>query len=159
MRETNLTRDNLDFVIDRIGRILVSSDVPYLEGDNSLFLEEVEGRVVVEEEEEDDDEKQRNVEWEVLLAVNNLDSDFSFENQETINNGSEELPNDYILTMEQLVENENAVKFSLPALKSVVENLPSMVLTVDEVLENSGMGWGGVGWGGFLGKINLLYAF
>ncbi|KAL2465308.1 Anaphase-promoting complex (APC) [Abeliophyllum distichum] len=116
MRETNL-----DSVIDRIGRILVSSDGPYLEGDYSLFLDEVEVRV---EDDDEEEEEQKNVEWEVLLAVNNLDSDFGFENLEEINNGSEDLPDDYILTMEQLVENENAVKFGLPAVISVVDNLP-----------------------------------
>ncbi|CAA2979133.1 E3 ubiquitin- ligase Praja-2-like isoform X1 [Olea europaea subsp. europaea] len=75
------------------------------------------------------------------MTANNLDSDFGFENQEEYNNDREfarfDLPDDYTLTMEQWVENENAVKIGLPASKSVVENLPSVVLTVDEVQKNN----------------------
>ncbi|XP_022853035.1 E3 ubiquitin-protein ligase Praja-2-like isoform X1 [Olea europaea var. sylvestris] len=129
-------RENFDSVIDRIGGVLVSSNVPSPEGENS-FLDVAEGEL----EEDDAEEEERNVEWEVLMTANNLDSDFGFENQEEYNNDREfarfDLPDDYTLTMEQWVENENAVKIGLPASKSVVENLPSVVLTVDEVQKNN----------------------
>ncbi|KAL2552163.1 WPP domain-interacting tail-anchored protein 1 [Forsythia ovata] len=77
-------------------------------------------------------------EWEEVNERNQFDDRENLDsNPEEINSGSEDLPDDYILTMEQLVENENAVKFGLPASKSVVENLPSIVLTVDEVRDNN----------------------
>ncbi|CAA3028759.1 E3 ubiquitin- ligase Praja-2-like isoform X1 [Olea europaea subsp. europaea] len=114
-------RENFDSVIDRIGEILVSSNVPSPEGENSFS-----------DEAEDDEEGENYVQWEVLMTVNNL---------EEHNNGSEvarsDLSDDYIMTTEQLVENEDAVKFGHPASKSVVENLPSIELTVDKVREKN----------------------
>ncbi|KAI3452160.1 hypothetical protein Pfo_008825 [Paulownia fortunei] len=129
-------RENLNLVISRIEEISVSSDISSSEGENSSLGDD-EGT-----------EEERNIEWEVLLAVNNLESTFEFENTEENNaSGSEvpriNLPEDYILTMEydalfgQLVENENALKGSPPAAKFVVENLPSMVWTKEEVGENN----------------------
>ncbi|KAL0343754.1 UNVERIFIED_CONTAM: E3 ubiquitin-protein ligase RING1-like [Sesamum angustifolium] len=43
----------------------------------------------------------------------------------------------YDVLFGQLVENENALKGSPPAAKSVVENLPSVVLTKEEIEENN----------------------
>ncbi|CAI9782260.1 unnamed protein product [Fraxinus pennsylvanica] len=117
-------RVNFDSVIDRIGGVLVSSNVPSPEGEDS-FLDAVEGEL--EEEEE------RDVEWEVLMTVNNLDRDVGIENQEEYNNETEFARFD----LPELVENENAVKVGLPASKPVVENLPTMVLTVDKVRQNN----------------------
>ncbi|KAL2522975.1 uncharacterized protein Fot_26898 [Forsythia ovata] len=121
--------ENLNSVIDRIEEISVSSDFSSSEGANPGGREE------------------RNIEWEVLLAVNNLDRNFEFESQEEHNNGNEiphlDLSDDYILTVEygtlfgQLVENESALKGSPPAAKSVVENLPLVELTKEEVGENN----------------------
>ncbi|XP_057769864.1 E3 ubiquitin-protein ligase CIP8-like [Salvia miltiorrhiza] len=92
----------------------------------------------------------RNVAWEVLLAVDNLDRNLDFEipEENSIINGDESLshinlPEDYIMTMEydalfgQLVENDNASKGSPPAAKSVVKNLPSLVLTKEDVEQNN----------------------
>ncbi|KAI3462843.1 hypothetical protein Pfo_019506 [Paulownia fortunei] len=116
-------RENLNSVIDRIEEISVSSD----------------SELGNEGEEED-----RNIEWEVLMAVNILERNFEFENSAENNiDGSEvariNFPEDYIMTMEydfgQLVENENALKGSPPAAKSVVENLPWVVLTKEELGE------------------------
>ncbi|KAL2241620.1 UNVERIFIED_CONTAM: E3 ubiquitin-protein ligase RING1-like protein [Sesamum indicum] len=129
-------RENLNSVINRIEEISVSSDISSSEGQNSSLGDDE--RV----------EEERNVEWEVLLAVNNLERTFEFENSEENNSDGGEvprvnLPEDYILTMQydvlfgQLVENENALKGSPPAAKSVVENLPSVVLTKEEIEENN----------------------
>lgn len=127
-------RENLNVVINRIEEISVTSDIS---SNTSLGNDDEE---VVEAE--------RNIEWEVLLAMNNLERALEFENPDEINNSGGEiphanLPEDYILTMEydalfgQLVDNENASKGSPPAAKSVVENLPSVVLTKEEIAENN----------------------
>ncbi|CAI9758727.1 unnamed protein product [Fraxinus pennsylvanica] len=126
--------ENLNSVIDRIEEISVSSDFSSSDGEN-LQLGDGGGR------------EERNIEWEVLLAVNNLDRHFDFESQEERNVGNEvphlDLSDDYILTAEygtlfgQLVENENVINGSPPAAKSVVENLPLVVLTKEEVGENN----------------------
>ncbi|KAG8384555.1 hypothetical protein BUALT_Bualt04G0130000 [Buddleja alternifolia] len=129
-------RENLNSVIDRIEEISVSSDISSTEGENSRLGDD------------EGEEEERNLEWEVLLAVNSLERNLDFEGSEGgSNNGSEalrvNLPEDYILTMEydtlfgQLVENGNALKGSPPAAKSVVENLPSVVLTKEDVGENN----------------------
>ncbi|KAK6154946.1 hypothetical protein DH2020_009194 [Rehmannia glutinosa] len=129
-------RDNLNLLINGIEEITVSSEISSSEDENSNLGDD-EGT-----------EEARNIEWEVLLAVNNLESTFDFEYSEEIDNPRSEvsrinLPEDYILTMEydalfgQLVENENALKGSPPAAKSVVENLPSVVLTKEEIGENN----------------------
>ncbi|CAA2987076.1 E3 ubiquitin- ligase Praja-2-like isoform X1 [Olea europaea subsp. europaea] len=125
--------ENLNSVIDRIEEISVSSDFSSSEGEN-LQLGDGGGR------------EERNIEWEILLAVNNLDMHFDFESREEYNDGNE-VPrldlSDYILTVEygtlfgQLVENGNAIKGSPPAAKSVLENLPLVELTKEEVGENN----------------------
>ncbi|KAL8471876.1 hypothetical protein ACS0TY_029200 [Phlomoides rotata] len=125
-------RENLNLVINRIEEISVTSDI----SSNSSLGDDEEA------------EAERNIEWEVLLAMNNIERAMELENLgENINNGNGvphmNLPEDYILTMEndalfgQLVENENASRGSPPAAKSVVENLPSVVLTKEEIAENN----------------------
>ncbi|KAL6526294.1 hypothetical protein OROMI_029934 [Orobanche minor] len=118
-------RDNLNLVINGIEEVSVSS---------AVSLDELA-------------EEQRNLEWEVLLAVNNSESTFEFEYADVNNIIRNEVSRvnheDYVLTMEydalfgQLAENENALKGSPPAAKSVVENLPSVVLTKEEIGENN----------------------
>ncbi|XP_073059914.1 uncharacterized protein [Primulina eburnea] len=129
--------ENLNSVIDRIEEISVSSDISSSDGGNSML-----GDAMREEDE-------GNIEWEVLLAMNNLERNFELENsaesiQESgIPHGNLRDREDYILALEydtlfgQLVENENALKGSPPAAKSVVENLPSVVYTKEVVEENS----------------------
>ncbi|XP_075514970.1 uncharacterized protein LOC142549930 isoform X2 [Primulina tabacum] len=121
--------ENLNSVIDRIEEISVSSDISPSDSGNSRL-----GGDMGEEDE-------RNIEWEVLLAMNNLERNFELENsaegveESGIPHGNLRDREDYILAMEydalfgQLVENENASKGSPPAAKSVVENLPSVVFT------------------------------
>lgn len=129
-------RENLDLVINRIEEISVSSEISSSEAENSILGDD--GGA----------EEQRNIEWEVLLAVNSLERAFDFESsEENINSGSEDpgiyLPEDYVLAIEQdslfrqLEENENASKGSPPASKSVVENLPVVIMTKEEVGENN----------------------
>ncbi|KAL3526655.1 hypothetical protein ACH5RR_011311 [Cinchona calisaya] len=105
-------RENLSSLIDRIEEISVSSD-----GENSPFDNGG------EEGEDDDVGNARNAEWQVLLAVNNL-----------------ELPRDfdeYNVLFGELVEAESNIKGSPPAAKSVVENLPSVVLTIEDLTRNN----------------------
>lgn len=132
-------RENLNMVINRIEEISVSSDISSSDIENSsLGADDGEGEEIGQ------------LEWEVLLAVNNLERNLEFEipEENSIINGGEALPHmnlpeDYILTMEydtlfgQLVENDNASKGSPPAAKSVVENLPSLVLTKEDVEQNN----------------------
>ncbi|PIM99388.1 Anaphase-promoting complex (APC), subunit 11 [Handroanthus impetiginosus] len=125
-------RENLNSLINRIEEISVSSNISTSEGENSSLGDD-EGA-----------EEEHNLEWEVLLAVNNLERALEEENN---NSGSEgprtNLHEDYILAMEydalfgQLVEDETALKGSPPAAKSVVENLPWMVFTKEDVGENN----------------------
>ncbi|KAL6551641.1 hypothetical protein OROGR_007795 [Orobanche gracilis] len=118
-------RDNLNLVVNGIEEVSVSS---------AISLDELA-------------EEQRNLEWEVLLAVNNSESTFEFEYTDVNNIIRNEVSRfnheDYVLTMEydaffgQLADNENALKGSPPASKSIVENLPSVVLTKEELGENN----------------------
>ncbi|KVI02607.1 E3 ubiquitin-protein ligase CIP8-like [Cynara cardunculus var. scolymus] len=95
-------RDGLSSVIDRIEDISVSSDISS-EGDSAVGV----------------------LEWEILLAVNNLERDLEFET-----NGDE----GFVYTAEfdtligQFVETVRALRGSPPAAKSIIDNLPSVVL-------------------------------
>ncbi|XP_077237679.1 uncharacterized protein LOC143879273 [Tasmannia lanceolata] len=81
-------------------------------------------------------EAMRNHEWQVLLEVNELGRDHSIEY--AIESYLED-PDDYIYTTEyevlfdQFAENDNSPRGSPPAAKSVVDNLPSVVLTQNDV--------------------------
>ncbi|KAM7516658.1 hypothetical protein LguiA_006241 [Lonicera macranthoides] len=93
-------------------------------------------------EDEDDivEESERNLEWEVLLAVMNR-------NLELGNVGDDisylAVEDDYIYDAEydslfgQIVESATSLKISPPAAKSVVENLPSVVLTEEDLKGNN----------------------
>ncbi|KAL1538857.1 RING-type E3 ubiquitin transferase [Salvia divinorum] len=138
-------RENLNMVINRIEEISVSSDISSSDIENSSF-----GGGGGGGGDGEGAEVGRNIGWEVLLAVNNLERNLEFEipGENSIINGGEalphtNLPDDYILTMEydalfgQLVENDNASKGSPPAAKSAVEKLPSLVLTKADVEQNN----------------------
>ncbi|XP_027153053.1 uncharacterized protein LOC113753152 [Coffea eugenioides] len=101
-------RENLSSLIDRIEEISVSSDT-----ENSTF--DTGGG-------EHDEENARNVEWQVLLAVNNLEIAVGFD--------------EYIVLFGEHVDAESTVKGGPPAAKSVVENLPSVVLTTEDLMAN-----------------------
>ncbi|XP_061367807.1 E3 ubiquitin-protein ligase CIP8-like [Gastrolobium bilobum] len=77
----------------------------------------------------------RDLEWEILLAVNNLDRNSGLEHDDS--NGADSylaVPEGFFYTAEvdvlfgQLLENDNGLKGSPPAAKSVVENLPLVVV-------------------------------
>lgn len=127
--------ENLNSVIDRFEGISVSSDISSEVGD-SMFGDD------------EGEEEEHNLEWEVLLELNNLESNSEpYVLEEHIDQQSEisrnDLPEDYVLAMEydalfgMVVENVNALKGSPPAAKSVAENLPMVIVTKEEVGENS----------------------
>ncbi|KAL3630203.1 hypothetical protein CASFOL_023187 [Castilleja foliolosa] len=117
-------------------KMSVSSDISSSHVENLNFGDD-EGR-----------EEQRSLDWEVLLTVNNLESNFDFQYSEENNNTHSDilginLLKDYILMMdydalfEQLAENQSASRGSPPAAKCMVEKLPSVVLTDKEIGENN----------------------
>ncbi|KAA8530494.1 hypothetical protein F0562_005203 [Nyssa sinensis] len=119
-------REGLSSVFDHIEEISVSSDTSSEEepGDSG-------------------EEAVRNLEWEILLAVNNLDRAYEIEQD---GDGYDvtyiAIQDDYIYEAEydtlfgQFVQNESALKGSPPAAKSFVENLPLVILTKEQLREN-----------------------
>ncbi|KAL3635549.1 hypothetical protein CASFOL_020096 [Castilleja foliolosa] len=107
-------RDSLNLMINAIEEISVSSNITSSDGENSNFGDD-EGA-----------EAQRSLDWEVLLTVNNSESPFDFEYSEENYN-----------TRSDVSRNVSASKGSPPAAKSVVENLPSVVLTDEDIGENN----------------------
>ncbi|XP_023761414.1 uncharacterized protein LOC111909876 [Lactuca sativa] len=99
-------RDGLSSVIDRIEEISVSSEISS-EGDAAVGV----------------------LEWEILLAVNNLERDLEFETE-----GGE----GFVYTAEfdtligQFVETVRALRGSPPASKSIVDNLPLVTLKTNK---------------------------
>ncbi|XP_020583753.1 E3 ubiquitin-protein ligase CIP8-like [Phalaenopsis equestris] len=85
---------------------------------------------------EEGEDSERNVEWEVLLfSLNRTDDDSVFvEDREGFAYASE-----YELSFEQLGGHGGSewMKGGRPAAKSVVENLPSVLLTVEDVAEKN----------------------
>lgn len=99
-------RDFLSSVIDGIEEISVSSDIS----------SSINGG---------DDEPVRNLEWEVLLAVNNIERSLDFDGNDDTEYGD--------ALFGQFLESEGTLmKGSPPAAKSVVENLPFVVLKDEE---------------------------
>ncbi|KAM1009895.1 hypothetical protein ACFX13_046145 [Malus domestica] len=106
-----------------------------LEGSESIEINPVNGGVeelsvtsgFSTEEEEVPEGAARSLEWEILLTVNNFrrfadDDDLDLETAEYINT-----------IFGQFVENANAMKGSPPAALSVVEDLPSVEFTVEQL--------------------------
>lgn len=131
---------SLNLLVSRIGEISVSSDVSSSEEWNSAVDDD--GNAASEQE-------LRDIEWEVLLAVNNLDRELESlaegvygeegegEGEEVHPQEDHTLAMDYNTLFGPLEENGNALKGSPPAAKSVVESLPSVVLTKGEIGEDS----------------------
>ncbi|XP_043715834.1 uncharacterized protein LOC122664182 [Telopea speciosissima] len=93
-----------------------------------------------EESGEAGEESIRNLEWEVLLAVNNMERNTELEHEiESYHDTESFLADEYIYTAEyemlfgQFTETESALKGGPPAAKSVVESLASIFLTQDDV--------------------------
>ncbi|KAJ7956528.1 E3 ubiquitin-protein ligase RING1 [Quillaja saponaria] len=82
------------------------------------------------------------LEWEVLLDANNLGSNLDLDHDAEFLLSEND---DYSSTSEdemmfgQFAENENPLMGWLPASKSVVENLPTLVLTKEDVENNNGL--------------------
>ncbi|XP_031094380.1 uncharacterized protein LOC115998861 [Ipomoea triloba] len=135
VNERVVERDNLSSMIDRIEEISVSSEISSSEGENSVSGDGGE------------EDGQRGLEWEVLLAMNDLERHLEFENDESIGDGISYLAvnddqayatdYDYDALFGQLLEIEGALKGSPPASKSVVESLPCVVFTDEEVSKNN----------------------
>ncbi|GFZ07667.1 RING/U-box superfamily protein [Actinidia rufa] len=78
----------------------------------------------------------RNLEWEVLLNVHNLDTNVHFGHDGEPYLGEHDEYNytaEYEMLFGQFAENENALIGRPPASKTVLENLPSVVLTQEDV--------------------------
>ncbi|KAK7266657.1 hypothetical protein RIF29_19307 [Crotalaria pallida] len=96
-------------------------------------------------EEEPSEEALRYLEWEILLAVNNLERNSFLEHDDDYDDDDANVDSylavqdGYIYTAEydvlfgQFIENEAALKGSPPAAKSVVESLPVVELTKEEL--------------------------
>ncbi|KAL1291760.1 hypothetical protein AAHE18_20G223500 [Arachis hypogaea] len=111
--------------------------------DSSLVIDEVE----VDDQsvasgfshsEDPGEEALRYLEWEILLAVNNLERNSILEHEANVDSYLA-VGDGYMYTAEydvlfgQFLENESALKGSPPAAKSVVENLPVVELTKEEL--------------------------
>lgn len=105
--------------------------------DDEVEVEEV----PLGEDEEAPEGAVRNLEWEILLAINNLATNSSLERN--VDSGTDSylaVQDDYIYAVgvdyetlfEQFIESESALKGSPPAAKSFVENLPFVELTMEE---------------------------
>lgn len=82
-----------------------------------------------------DGEGVRAIEWEILLAINNLERNFEFENDM---DGYADTVGEYdTIVVGQIVESDSVLKGSPPAAKSFVDSLPYVVLTKEDVMENS----------------------
>lgn len=93
----------------------------------SMMVGERSGSSEADEDEEEDPEEVVNVDWEVLLAVNNV----VVEDGEYIN------PSEYEVLFEHFADHESAIRGSPPAAKAVVASLPSVVLTQEDVAKNN----------------------
>lgn len=99
-------RENLSSVIDRIEEISVSSS-----GEN----------LRVDSDAEEEEDNIQILEWQVLLAVNDLELENEFQNNAQFGD---------------FVHVDNAIKGSPPAAKSVIENLPVVILTTEDLRIN-----------------------
>lgn len=85
------------------------------------------------------EEALRYLEWEILLAVNNLERNSSLEHDATAGSFLTVQDDGYMYTAEydiffgQFLENESSLKGSPPTAKSVMENLPLVELTKDDL--------------------------
>ncbi|OVA12537.1 zinc finger protein [Macleaya cordata] len=77
----------------------------------------------------------RTLEWEVLLAVNNLDRNPELEHE--ADHDDYIYPAEYEMLFGQFTEHESSLRGSPPAAKSVLENLPSVVVTQEDVENKS----------------------
>ncbi|KAG1363736.1 E3 ubiquitin ligase BIG BROTHER-related-like [Cocos nucifera] len=96
------------------------------------------------DEVEQEEDVVRNIDWEVLLAVNNLgrnhldpedvESFFVDDHEGFVYTSDYEA---YEVLFGQFADHDSSLKGSPPAAKSVVENLPSVMMTKEDVDENN----------------------
>ena len=86
-----------------------------------------------EDEADEEGEEARNVDWEVLIHVSNV----VVEDGEVVVDGDFINPLEYEVLFEQFADHESAIRGTPPAAKSAVNNLPSVVLTQDDVAKNN----------------------
>lgn len=87
------------------------------------------------------EENMESLDWEVLLAVGNLDRTLEIENDSEpyLGHDGYVYTADYEMLFGQFAENENALMGRPPASKSVVKNLPVVVLTQADVENNNAL--------------------
>ncbi|XP_026662601.2 E3 ubiquitin-protein ligase CIP8-like isoform X2 [Phoenix dactylifera] len=103
--------------------------------------EELSGSTQREEELLDveiDEQEARNLNWEVLLAVNTIGGNSLMELEDAESYLGDERddvvdPSEYEILFGQFTEQNSSIKGSPPAAQSVVENLPSVVVTKEDV--------------------------
>ncbi|CAN4082759.1 unnamed protein product [Withania somnifera] len=112
--------DNVSYLISRMEEISVSSDFSSEEGNLGFG----------DGGDEPEEEQVRNLEWEFLVAVNNLERNLEFHNAVVIQDDGGGFETNVF------VGSEESLKGSPPAAKSVIENLPLVVVS-DEDLKAS----------------------
>ncbi|MCD9646756.1 hypothetical protein HAX54_036913 [Datura stramonium] len=112
VNERGEDRDYLSSVIGGIEEISVSSDISSPEGGNSNS-NSIDGG----------DEPMRNLEWQVLLAVNNIERSLEFDG-----NDDDVFDTEHDALFGQFLGIGGTLKGRPPAAKSVIENLPLVAL-------------------------------
>ncbi|KAI8017703.1 E3 ubiquitin-protein ligase RING1-like [Camellia lanceoleosa] len=127
VNEEGEERKGLSLVIDRIEQLSVASQVSINEESSDIR-----------------EEASRDFEWEVLLAVHNLDRLHELDHHDNSDGISYlDVRDGYIYVvvyntlLGQFVQNKSALKGNPPASKAVVENLLSVALTKKKLQENN----------------------
>lgn len=110
-------RYNMSYLIGRMEEISVSSDFSSEEGNSGLG-------------EDGEEEQVRNLEWDFLVAVNNLERSLEFHNAVIIQD-------DGLFDSVDFFGSEERLKGSPPAAKSVLENLPLVVVSDEDLKAGS----------------------
>ncbi|KAI4346756.1 hypothetical protein L6164_007626 [Bauhinia variegata] len=98
--------------------------------DLSVVIDDVDDRSIasgISNGEETGEDALRYLEWEILIAVNNLERNMDLENDDYI------YAAEYDVLFGQFLENDSALKGSPPAAKSVVDSLPFVELTKEDL--------------------------
>ncbi|XP_030547973.1 E3 ubiquitin-protein ligase CIP8 [Rhodamnia argentea] len=91
-------------------------------------------------EEDDNDSVARHLEWEFLLAVNNMQRNLIWDSDP-----HSAAPDDFFyaaefdILLDQFVENEIAIRGSPPAAKAAVDDLPLIILSESDVQSSGGV--------------------
>lgn len=99
------------------------------------FTEDFEGG-----EEDDNDSVARHLEWEFLIAVNNMQRNLIWDSDP-----HSAAPDDFFyaaefdILLDQFVENEVAIRGSPPAAKAAVDDLPLIILSESDVQSSGGV--------------------